>query len=269
MVSYELLSRTRNFRERHHITESGQGAGTVVLANGFGTTQTIWHKILPWLEARYRVVRFDWALEPVDYDTARYADITGFVDDLLAVISATGAAPCRLISHSVSGMVGMLAAKGQPNFFERMVMLAPSPRYINDPGYHGGMEQADVDALLEQMADDYVAWAQDFSPRAVAGTPDQPEVQEFMRGLLAMRPDEAFAMALAIFNMDLRGQLDGFTVPTTIVQTREDIAVPAAVGQYLHERWPGSRLEIIEAAGHFPHLTASDQLIAILEENWG
>lgn len=266
MVSYTLLARTSTFQQRHRISVSGAGRQTVILANGFGTNQTAWSRILPWLEQRYRVIRFDWCLDPIHYDGSRYASIAGFTENLLALVIATQSAPCIYIGHSLSGMVGMLAAKREPSFFSRMIMLAPSPRYINDTGYVGGFEQAEIDGLLDKMGEDYVAWAQSFSPLAMAKPPDQPEVAEFTRSLLSLRPDEAFAMALTVFKMDLRDQLGGFAIPTTIVQTRDDIAVPLAVAKYLHARWPTSTLEILETAGHFPHMTAPDQLTAILEQ---
>lgn len=264
MVSYALLARTSTFRERHHITVSGQGTETVVLANGFGTNQTVWHHILPWLENRYQVVRFDWCLDYLHYDSARYTRIDGFVEDLLAVIMATECRPCIYIGHSLAGMIGMLAGKREPDFFTRMIMLAPSPCYINDNTYVGGFEQSDIDDILSHMGSNYVAWAQSFSPLAVAQPADRPEVAEFARSLLAMRPDEAFAMALTTFKLDLRSQLGGFHIPTTIIQTRNDIAVPMAVAQYLRECWPASTLEVIEASGHLPHLTAPNEVTSIL-----
>ena len=264
MTSTEILARTRDFKSAHNVTVSGEGATTVVLANGFGTDLTIWSRVLPWLERRYRVVRFNWLIDHNHYDTARYSSLHGFADDLLALLLAINAPPCLYIGHSMAAMAGMLAAKRTPERFKGMVMLAPSPCFVNRGEYVGGFEREQIDALLHDLGSDYLNWVTAFSPLAVAAPPDRPEVAEFTRSLLAMRPDVAFSMALTVFNMDLRDQLDGFDVPTTIVQTSDDIAVPMAVAQYLHARWPNSRLEEIDASGHFPHLTAPAQLIAIL-----
>lgn len=264
MTSTEILARTSGFQQLHNIAVSGDGAATLVLANGFGTDQTMWQRVLPWLERRYRVVRFDWLINPDHYDSARYSVVDGFADDLLAVLIATNAPPCLYVGHSMSGMIGMLAAKRAPERFRAMVMLAPSPCYVDRPGYVGGFQPRQIEQLLHDMGGDYLAWVANFSPLAVAALPDGPEVAEFTRSLLAMRPDVAFSMALTVFKMDMRDHLDGFTTPTTIVQTRDDMAVPVEVGEYLHARWPHSRLEIIETAGHFPHMTAPAQLISIL-----
>lgn len=264
MHSAEILARTRDFAGRHHVAVSGRGTATVVLGNGFGTDQTMWRRVLPWLEERYRVVRFDWVIDPKHYDSSRYATLDGFVNDLMAVLIATHTASCHYIGHSMGGMIGMLAAKRAPERFRDLVMLAPSPCFVNEPGYCGGFEAHEVDRLLQELGSDYINWVSNFTPLAVAAPADRPEVAEFTRSLLAMRPDVAFSMALTVFKMDLRDQLDGFSHPVTIVQTRDDIAVPLEVALYLHARWPHSRLEMIDTSGHFPHLTAPDQLIDIL-----
>lgn len=264
MSSIEILARTHNFKSLHGITVSGEGATSIVLANGFGTNQTFWERILPWLEKRYRVVRFDWTIDPDHYDSSRYSAVDGFVDDLLAVLIASETPSCLYVGHSMGGMVGMLAAKRVPERFRQLVMLAPSPCFVNQPGYVGGFEAEQIEQLLQEMGTDYLNWIDHFSPLAVAAPADRPETTEFARSLRAMRPDVAFSMALTVFKMDLRDQLNGFTHPVTIVQTRDDIAVPLAVSHYLMERWPQAKLEVLETAGHFPHLTAPAQLIAIL-----
>lgn len=265
MSNYDYLSRSMTFLPQHNLSVSGRGEQSVVLGNGFGTDKNIWLHILPWLEERFRVVRFDWTIDPRHYDAARYSAIRSFSEDLLALIGATGSAPCHFIAHSMSGMIGMLAAKIEPGFFRRMVMLAPSPCYIDDENYRGGFSQADIDGLVAAMGNNYVEWARHFSPLAVADTAGSAATVEFNRSLLAMRPDVALSMALTIFKMDMREHLDGFTTPTTIVQTRHDIAVPTEVAHYLHARWPHSKLEFIEASGHMPQLTSPEQVIAILE----
>lgn len=264
MHKVELLARTRDFKETHHVAVSGNGQTTVVLANGFGTDQTMWRQVLPSLEERYRVVRFDWVIDPEHYERSRYATLDGFVEDLLAVLIATDTAECLYVGHSMGGMVGMLASKRTPERFRHFVMLSPSPCFVNSPGYRGGFEPEEIDRLLQEMGADYVNWVSQFTPLAVAAASDKPEVAEFTRSLLAMRPDVAFSMALTVFKMDLREQLAGFTHPVTIVQTRNDIAVPMEVVAYLQARWPQSRLEMIDTEGHFPHMTAPEQLTDIL-----
>lgn len=265
MLGYDLLSRMRDLPERYHLTISGAGEQSVVLANGFGTNQNLWQGVLPWLESRFRVVRFDWVIDPPHFDTARYATLDGFAEDLLAILVASDATPCLYVGQSMGAMAGMLAAKRRPDFFRTMVMLAPSPCFINQPGYVGGFDQGEIEGLLKQMAADYMEWVKAFSPLVVAQKPGDRAATEFARCLLGMRPDVAFSMALTVFKMDLRDRLGGFSIPTTIVQTKHDMAVPLEVAHYLRDHWPQARLEVIEAEGHLPHLTAPDEVVRVLQ----
>jgi len=189
MLTHDLLARVRDLPKWHRITVSGKGSQTVVLANGFGTDQTFWRGLLPWLEERFRVVRFDWLIDPDHFDSSRYKSLEGFAEDLLAIQMATDAAPCLYVGQSMGAMVGMLAARRRPDFFRSMVMLAPSPCFINHPGYRGGFDQEGIDALLGQIGHDYMEWVKSFSPLVVAAPPSHQDAQEFARCLMALRPD--------------------------------------------------------------------------------
>lgn len=263
------LNRLHETVKRHAITVSGRGRTTVVLGNGFGTTQSAWSDLLPWLEARFRVVRFDWAVDTEHYDHIRYSKLDSFVEDLFDVLAESRAAPCIFIGHSLSGMVSMLAATEAPHLFSRIVMLNASPCYLNDGDYRGGFERADLSNLFQALGDNYGQWVQNFSPIVAAGLPGEPAVEEFARGLMAMRPDIALSMALTIFKADLRDRLAAFHTPTVIVQSRSDMAVPVEVGHYLHRHWPASSLELIDAPGHLPHMTAADEILAVLKRHLG
>lgn len=264
VFSPDYLTRLRGFSARHHIRQSGTGRQTVVLANGFGTDHSIWRRLLPWLEERYRVVRFDWATDPGHYDATRYQHIESYAEDLLAVMTHAKARPSILICHSMGGMVGMLAERMLPGQFQRMVMLAPSPCYRNFPGYNGGLAEAEIRGLLEQVGEDYMNWADHFPPIAVGASASTDEIQEFTRSLKALRPDIALSMATTIWKIDLRDRLDGFTVPTDIILSTRDPAVPVDVAHYLARRWKQARLFLIDGAGHLPHLTHPEQVLAVL-----
>jgi pimeloyl-ACP methyl ester carboxylesterase len=159
----------------------------------------------------------------------------------------------------------MLAAKREPSFFKRIVMIAPAPCYVSHPDYAAGFSQEDIDALLDHIGDDYMAWIAAFAPVAVGDVQQQDVVDDFQRSLTAMRPDIALTMARIIFSMDLRAQLDGFDTPATIIQPSGDPVVAVSVGHYLAQRWPQAQLEIIKSAGHLPHLTAPQKVIEVLE----
>jgi sigma-B regulation protein RsbQ len=165
--------------ELHNGRIVGEGKEILVLAHGYGTDQTAWSRILPWAREHFRVILFDLAgVGPngsASYDEARHASLHGYADDLIAILSDAAVQRCTYLGHSVSGMVGLLAAITRPDLFERMVFIAASPRYLNDPtaGYVGGFEQTDVDALYAAMAINFGAWAAGFAP-AVVGVPDHP-----------------------------------------------------------------------------------------------
>jgi sigma-B regulation protein RsbQ len=256
--------------ELHNGRVAGDGPGTLVLAHGYGTDQTAWSRIMPWAAARFRVVLFDLAGAggAAAYDPGRHADLSGYADDLLAVLDGAGVSRCTYVGHSVSGMIGLLAAVVRPELFERLVLVSSSPRYLNDrdAGYFGGFEQEDLDGLYDAMSENFGAWTAGFAP-AVVGVPDHPAVDEFSRTMFSMRPDIALRTARVIFQSDLRAAVPRLRVPAVIVQPRADLAVPMAVAEYLRARLPGSALEAIDAEGHLPHMTAPREIVRVLERH--
>lgn len=248
------------------VTVNGTGRRTVVLGNGFGTTQGVWARLLPWLEERFRVVRFDWPVEPQHYDHIRYDSLEAYAGDLLRIIARAAAEPCIFIGHSMSGMIGMLAARQRPAAFSCMVMINASPRYMDDADYRGGFSEAEATGLLTAMSDNYLGWVREFAPQVVGPLAQRADIDQFAGCLLAMRPDIAFSMALTVFRSDLRDQLDGFRVPTVIVQSRNDPAVPVEVAETLHRAWPHSTLHVIDASGHLPHLTHAPLIRDVLAQ---
>lgn len=252
--------------DRMQVAISGKGSHTVILANGFGTTKSVWDRVLPWLEERFRVVRFNWPIAPEHYDHIRYNRLDGYAEDLIELVGTVAAGPCTLIAHSFSGMIGMLAGKIIPHSFRQIIMINPSPRYMNDGDYTGGFSEEEIAGLIASLDANYSQWIDSFAPVVVGAKVDDPDVAEFARGLMAMRPDVALSMAITIFRSDYRDHLNGLTVPTTIVQSTRDPAVPVGVGEYLHRHWPDSRLVVMDMDGHIPHLTHAERFLEVLEE---
>lgn len=165
---------------------------------------------------------------------------------------------CIMVGHSVSGMVSLLAALVKPQYFNKLIFIGASPRYLNDNGYVGGFEQSDLDAIYAAMSSNYYAWASGFAP-LVMGNPDQPELAtEYAKTLSAIRPDIAQTVARVIFQSDHRAELPKLKIPTVILQANNDIAVPPEVGEYMVAKIPNSQLISISATGHLPHLSAPD-----------
>ncbi len=256
--------------QRNRVTLRGRGEQTLLFAHGFGSDQTAWRHQVAAFESNYRVVLFDHVgagrSDFSAYSPNRYSSLYSYADDLLELCAELKLDSCILINHSVSCMVGLLAALVEPQRFSRLVFINGSPRYLNAPGYWGGFEQADLDALYAAMAANYYAWCSGFA-LTVMSNPERPELAtEFAQTLAAIRPDISQAVARLIFQSDHRAELSHLSVPTLILQASDDIAVPASVGRYLAEHIPHACLVPIAARGHLPHLSAAEAVTSAITE---
>ncbi|WP_449233858.1 alpha/beta fold hydrolase [Azospirillum doebereinerae] len=249
---------------KHAIKVYGSGDRTLVFSHGFGLDQTSWHGVAMRLARTHRVVLFDLvgftSASSAHYDHHKYRDLESYADDLLKVLGHAQVRRCTFIGHSVSGMIGLLASIKEPGLFDRLILVGASPRYRNGEGYTGGFDEQDLNGLFDSISENYVLWTQNFAPVAVSKPVGHPAVLKFAEGLLAMRPDVALSIALMIFSSDCRDQLEKVSVPCTLIQSRNDVAVPLAVAQYLTAAIPDSSLMVIDADGHIPQLSAPDVL---------
>lgn len=244
------------------ITGNTGAAKTIVFGHGFGIDQTSFAQLQAYFENDYRIILYDnvggGRADINAYSPMRYHTLLGYVADLTNLFQYLDVKESLFVGHSVSGMIGMLTAIKQPSFFDKLVLLGGSPRYLNDEaaGYVGGFTPADLAGLYEAMRTNYQAWASGFSALAMA-QPDRPELAAAFAGSLQdIRPDIALAVAKAIFESDHRADLPKNPVHTLIVQTANDIAVPTVVGDYLHRHIPHSELVQVNTHGHFPHMSA-------------
>lgn len=241
-------------------TWSGTGSHVVVLSHGFGLDQTSWDYLRNTLDEHYRVISYN--LPGCGDDGARsynhkvHSSLFGYADDLLALLQEEDLRAVSYIGHSVSGMIGMIAAVARPEHFSRLILLQPSPRYLNDPstGYVGGFEQTDLDALYEAMATNYQSWAAGFVPMVV-GVDDSHILARFSEALFKIRPDIARLILKMIFQTDHRNVVPRVKIPTHFIHSRKDVAVPVNVAQWLHAQLPGSTSDILELEGHTPHIS--------------
>ena len=256
--------------QRNNVHLLGNGNQTMIFAHGFGSDQTAWRHQIATFASEYRIVLFDHVgagkSDFSAYSPRRYSSLYSYAEDLLDLCAELKLNQCILVGHSVSGMVSLLAALVEPQCFSKLIFLSASPRYLNDVGYIGGFEQSDLDALYAAMSSNYYAWASGFAP-LVMGNPDKPELAtEFANTLAAIRPDIAQAVARVIFQSDHRTELPRLTVPTVILQSNNDIAVPPEVGRYMADKIPNSQLIPIFATGHLPHLSAPDVVTSTIAQ---
>jgi sigma-B regulation protein RsbQ len=261
----------RDIVARNNVKVSGHGTQPMLFAHGFGCDQNMWRYITPAFEADYRVVLFDYVgsgkSDLAAYDAGRYASLDGYADDILDVVHALDLRDVILVGHSVSSMVAVLAANREPDRFDRLVLIGPSPRYINEPpNYHGGFEQADIEGLLDMMDRNYIGWANFLAP-AIMGNEQRPELaEELTASFCSTDPDVARRFAEATFFADNRADLAGVRVPALIVQCSNDAIAPVEVGEYTHRSMPGSTFAMIEAVGHCPHMSHPDETIRAIKE---
>lgn len=240
----------------------------LVLAHGYGCDQSMWRALLPRL-GDHHCWTFDFpgtgAGSMVAYDAVRHASLDGYADTVLSLLTELALPEPVFLGHSVSAMIGALAAERAPGLFGELMMLCPSPCYLNDgPGYAGGFEPEQLDALLDGLATGHLAWAHAVAPMIMAN-PDRPELAgELAAAFCAMDPTIALRWARATFLSDLRPLLPQVAVPSLVMQCREDAIAPPAVGQWTAAQLPLGRLAWLEASGHCPQLSHPDAVAQVL-----
>ncbi|QIG38488.1 alpha/beta hydrolase [Microbacterium sp. 4R-513] len=250
---------------RNNVTVSGNPAGPLVmLAHGFGCSQETWNLVAPQLEPDHAVLLFDHVgaggSDWTAYDRQKYADLDGYAADVLDILEALDATEVTFVGHSVSAMIGVLAANRDPARFRALVLVGPSPRYVNADGYHGGFEQSDIDGLLDSLDANYLGWARQLAP-VIMGTPDRPALENRLTdSFCRFDPDVARQFARVTFLSDNREDLAAVSVPTLVLQCRADAIAPEPVGRYVHDAIRGSEMTMLDATGHVPILSAPDQV---------
>ncbi|MEV7402811.1 alpha/beta hydrolase [Streptomyces sp. NPDC091267] len=250
-----------DIRRRNNVTVTGRENGpTLLLAHGFGCDQNMWRLVVPMLVKDFRLVLFDYVgsgrSDPSAWSEQRYSSLEGYARDVLDVCEELELREVTFVGHSVSAMVGVLAAAEAPQRFSRLVMVAPSPRYIDEDGYRGGFSADDIDELLESLESNYLGWSAAMAP-VIMGNADRPELgQELTASFCATDPGMARVFARTTFLSDSREDLRTVVVPTLVLECEQDAIAPREVGAYVHEAIPGSRLVTLDATGHCPQLSA-------------
>ncbi|MEU0117562.1 alpha/beta hydrolase [Streptomyces bobili] len=253
-------------RHRNHVTVSGRADGPVVmLAHGFGCDQNMWRLVVPALEPDFTVVLFDHVgagrSDLSAWSRERYSTLDGYVDDVLELCRELALGPVTFVGHSVSAMMGVLAAAREPGAFAGLVLLAPSPCFIDDPGngYRGGFSADDIEELLESLDANYLGWSGAMAP-LIMGNPERPELgEELTDSFCRTDPDIARVFARVTFLSDNRTDLANVRVPTLVAQCSRDAIAPPEVGAFVHAQIAGSRLVTLNATGHCPQLAAPEE----------
>ncbi|MEU9417908.1 alpha/beta hydrolase [Streptomyces sp. NPDC051000] len=252
-----------DIQRRNNVTVTGNPQGpTVVLAHGFGCDQNMWRLTVPALARDHRVVLFDYVgsgrSDPSAFSQDRYASLDGYARDVVEICDGLDLHDAVFVGHSVSAMIGVLAAGMAPERIGALVMVAPSPRYIDDEGYRGGFSSQDIDELLESLESNYLGWSAAMAP-VIMGNAERPELgEELNNSFCSTDPAMARVFARTTFLSDSRDDLKSVSVPTLVLECTQDVIAPREVGAFVHHAIPGSKLVTLDATGHCPHLSAPE-----------
>lgn len=258
-----------NVLDRHNVRRLNAGhPRAIVFAHGYGCDQQVWRQVAPAFEADHEVLLFDYAgcggADLAAYDLQRHGSLLGHAQDLIAVCEAAGLDRPVLVAHSVSTMIGVVAARLRPDLFSALALVAPNPCYVNQPGYVGGFEADDIDELLDTLDSNYFSWARMMAP-VIMGHADRPELgQALANSFCATNPAVARHFARVTFLADHRADLAHVQPPCLLLQCADDALAPLAVGDYLQQQLPRGELLRLRATGHCPHLSAPQETTAAL-----
>jgi sigma-B regulation protein RsbQ len=257
--------------ERNNVKVGGLAEGRpMVFAHGFGCDQNMWRFVSPEFDADHRTVLFDHVgaggSRLADWDPDRYSSLDGYATDVLEILDELELHDVVFVGHSVSAMIGALAAARRPELFGALVMVGPSPRYIDDEGYVGGFGAQDIEELLGALDSNYLGWSTAMAP-VIMGNADRPELgEELTASFCRTDPDIARHFARVTFTSDNRSDLERVSVPTLVLQCAQDAIAPREVGEYVHRSIPGSRFVLLDATGHCPNLSAPAATVAAIRD---
>jgi sigma-B regulation protein RsbQ len=253
---------------RNNVQVRGNGETAIVFVHGYGCDQHMWRYVAPAFEGEFRTVVFDQVgvgkSDLSAYDPTKYGQLSGYADDLIEICEELALNGAVFVGHSVGAMIGVLASLKAPGLFGKLILVGPSPRYVDDGAYAGGFSAAQIDELLEFLDNNHMGWAAAMAP-TIMGNADRPELgEELTDSFCRMDPVIAQAFARVTFTSDNRTDLARVTTPTLILQCREDMIASEAVGAYVHRQIAGSTLVQLQATGHCPNLSAPAEVIAAI-----
>jgi sigma-B regulation protein RsbQ len=251
--------------QRNNVHVLGTGDRVLMFAHGYGCDQSMWRHVYPSFLDTFKVVLFDYvgsgSSDTSAFDPTRYSTLNGYASDVLEILHELGIKRVNFIGHSVSSMIGALAANREPDLFESLVMIGPSPSYINHGDYIGGFSKEDIDGLLSSLESNHMAWAATMAP-AIMGNPETPELAgELEASFCRMDPMLAQHFARVTFLSDNRADLPHIRTRTLILQCEKDMIASATVGEYVHQCISGSQYAIMNATGHCPHMSAPKEVV--------
>lgn len=255
---------------RHNVKISGREDGQPLLfAHGFGCDQNMWRYVTPAFANNYKIVTFDYVghggSDSRSFSLEKYGTLDGYAEDVLEICRTLDLAEPIFVGHSVSSMIGVVAAIREPGLFAKLVLVSPSPSYINEGDYVGGFSREDIESLLDSLDSNYLGWSSQMAP-VIMGNAERPELgEELTNSFCRTDPKIAKQFARATFFSDNRADLPNLKVPAIVLQCSNDVIAPESVGRYVHEHIPDSQFVLLKATGHCPNLSAPEETVSAIK----
>ena len=267
--SITVIYMSESVISRNNVKITGRGTQPMLFAHGFGCDQNMWRYIVPAFENDYKIILFDYVgagkSDISSYNPERYQTLQGYAQDVLDICRELELEEAIFVGHSVSSMIGLLAAIDSPKYFSHLIMIGPSPCYINKDGYTGGFELRDIEGLLETMEKNYIGWSNFIAPKIMANDERPALGEELTESFCSTDPIIANQFAKATFLSDNRIDLPKLKVPSLVLQCSDDMIAPLEVGNYVHHNLPDSKLVVMKAKGHCPHMSEPEETISLIK----
>ena len=259
-----------NIVNRNNVIVKGKGSQVIMFAHGFGCDQHMWRYVAPAFEENYKVILFDHVgagrSDLSAFIPRKYETLDGYADDIIEIVTALELRDIIFVGHSVSALMGIIASQKSPAAFKSLILVSPSPSYINDGDYVGGFTKPQIEELLESLDQNHLGWSMTMAP-VIMGNPDRQELSdELANSFCRTDPEIAKHFARTTFLSDRRELLSSVNVPSLILQCSEDVIAPKVVGEYVHTQIKGSKLVIMKATGHCPNLSAPEETIDVIKK---
>jgi len=254
---------------RNNVKVFGHGSQVLIFGHGFGCDSNTWRLVTPAFEEDFKIVLFDYVgagnSDLSAYDENRYSSLAGYAQDVVDICKDLQLKDVIFIGHSVSSMIGLMAAKNSPELFKKLVFIGPSPRYLNDEGYPGGLDRDALEELLDVMDNNYLSWSSVIA-QSIMGNPDRPELAEGLSDSFSQtNPVIAKQFARVTFLSDHRQDLSALRIPSLTIQCREDFLTNDEIAEYIHKHTPGNEITFLSSSGHCPHLSDPNGVVAALK----
>lgn len=244
------------------VAVSGEGP-PLVLVHGVGCDLTMWDDVMPALQARYRVIRYDTLGHGETPLPTGEVTLQTYADQLEAVRAGLGLERFALVGFSMGVPVSQLFALKNSSELAGLVLMNGvydrTPEQVEAIRKRVRQARAQGTQILVDPAMD--RW---LSPEFRAARPDQ---EARIRKRMADNKPENFLTAYNIFaeaDPWVVGKLGAIDCPTLVTTAQNDPGSVPAMSQAMADAIPGARLEIMPGLRHMPMIEGPDVVSDLL-----